>query len=279
EEKRKNFEAGLSVAMGMHQVTKVIRHYLEITKKYNNLQFAMLLQMQIPMIKDIMKALRRGVKNMTEGEPVGDSIGPMVAASFMTKKPKELKEDELVYTEENINGKKCVVVKPKGPGARVGDMGKGMIKLIEKYKPERIITIDAAGKLEGEKEGSTAEGVGVAMGGSGVERYYIEEKATKRRIPLDAIAIKMRPENAISAMTEGVFRAFEEARALVKKNVDRAKKGPVLILGVGNTSGIGNHEKSLEEAKKIIQKNIKRMKSEEAEEKKKRSIWDSLSPF
>ena len=59
---------------------------------------------------------------------------------------------------------------------------------ITEKKIAKIITIDAAAKLEGERTGTIAEGVGVALGGIGVDRTYIENVAVKRKIPLDSIS-------------------------------------------------------------------------------------------
>jgi hypothetical protein len=281
EEVRNNLESGLSGAMTVHQIAKIVRHFLEMTKRYKNLQLAMILQMQLPMIKDIARAALKGTRDLCNGDPVGDGIGPLVIAELIgDEKAKELEGTEMVYARKKIKGRECILVKAKGPGARIGYPGKALDKLIDLYNPDRVITIDAAGKLEGEPTGSVAEGVGVAMGGFGVERYHIEEKTTKKNIPIDAIAIKMRPEEAIFAMKEEVFKSVPTVVATVEKLVQRAPESKkVLILGPGNSSGIGNDKKSLEAAEKAIQENIKKMKQEELEEKKEEGFLDKLSPF
>ncbi|MFB6075587.1 MAG: DUF1512 family protein [Candidatus Aenigmatarchaeota archaeon] len=282
EEKRADIRGGLSGAIATQQIAKIVRHYLELTKKYNNLQIAMMIKMQLPMIKDIARAAVKGTKNMCNGEPVGDTIGPLVVAKMIGNDEfEEMEDHEMIYSEKEINDRKCVLVKAKGPGSRVGLPGKALEDLIDKYKPERIITIDASGKLEGEETGSTAEGVGVAMGGYGVERYQIEEKATKKEIPIDAIAIKMRPEEAIYSMKEEVFDSVDGVIDKVKNALYRAEKGNnVLILGVGNTSGVGNNGENLKETEKKIKKNIKKMKKErEREKQEEKSLMDQLSPF
>ena len=280
-EDRKNIEAGLEAAMMSHQIAKITRHFLELVKKYKNLQIAMIIQMQLPMIKDIAKAALKGTEDLTNGNPIGDTVGPFVATKLIGKdKPKEVKDKETAYAVKKINGRKCVIVKASGPGARTGLIGEAVEKLVKKYKPKRIITIDAASKLEGEKTGSLAEGVGIAMGGIGVQRYEIEEIAVKKKIPMDAIAIKMLQEEAIFGMKEEIYKAVPEAIERVKENLERVPKGKtVMIIGVGNTCGVGNNEKSLPEAEKKIKANIKKMKKEEEEEKKKKkSFWSNFSP-
>lgn len=281
EEEKASLEGGLAGAIATHQIAKIVRHYLELIKKYNNLQLAMVLQMQIPMIKKVARAAVRGTENMCKSEPVGDAIGPYVIAKLIgDSKVKEMEDFETVYTEKEIGNRKCVLVKAKGPGSRTGFPGKTLEKLIDKYNPKRIITIDASGKLEGEKTGSIAEGVGVAMGGFGVERYQIEEKATKKDIPVDAIAVKMRPEEAIYAMKKPVWKSVDEVTQRIENALLRVEEGEnVIILGVGNSCGIGNQEESLEEADKKIKKNIKKLKKEKKKRKEERSILDKLSPF
>ena len=59
-----------------------------------------------------------------------------------------------------------------------------------KTKPDIIIMIDAALKLEGEETGSTAQGFGAAIGGIGTDRFKIEEVAAKHDIPIFAIVVR-----------------------------------------------------------------------------------------
>ena len=47
--------------------------------------------------------------------------------------------------------------------------------------------IDAALKLEGEKTGDIAEGIGVAIGGIGVEKFRIEAQTVKAGVPMYAV--------------------------------------------------------------------------------------------
>ena len=62
----------------------------------------------------------------------------------------------------------------------------------------------------------------------------------------------------------------------MNETIDRTKeKGKIIIVGVGNTSGVGNNKKDAEKAKEIIDKNIKKMK---ARAKKKKKTWFKL-PF
>jgi hypothetical protein len=46
----------------------------------------------------------------------------------------------------------------------------------------------------------------------------------------------------------------------------------VLVVGVGNTSGVGNDARAAEKAEIQVRKNLKMMKAKEKKEKK--SFWD-----
>ncbi len=103
-----------------------------------------------------------------------------------------------------------------------------------------MVTVDAALKFEGEPSGEVAEGVGAAIGGPGVDRYHIEQSASKRHIPMIAIVVKMSNKEAISAMTQQVRLAVDEAIRRVKNTIQASSKSgdTVIVAGIGNTMGI-----------------------------------------
>jgi hypothetical protein len=215
--------------------------------------------------------LFEGTEALTNGWPVGDSVGCMVAARLIgNSKVREMEED-VVVAERKIKGKKVIIMKAKGPGGRLGKLGKAVEKLLKKRKVSKIITIDAAAKLEGEKTGKIAEGVGVAIGGIGVDRAYIENLATKKNIPLDSVVIKMSQEEAIQPIPEAVLKAVPLALQTVERIIENSKD-TVLVVGVGNTCGVGNDGKAAEKAEIEAKKILKMLKKRE--EKEKKSFWD-----
>jgi hypothetical protein len=266
KEKREiNF--GLRAAIGVHMIAKIVRHYVETAKKFKNLQIAMVIQMQLPMIEKLAESELKGTEAFVKGLPVGDSIGPYVAASFM-EKSKPIAEGVMV-AETQILGRKVFVLKAFGPDPHLGRVDEAVVKIVKANRIEKVITIDAAGKLEGEKTGSVAEGVGFAMGG-GVEREIVEAVLLPRKIPLDTIVVKVGMEDAITPMKKEILAAVPKVQELIKESVRRSKKNSKLILiGVGNSCGIGNDKKSLAEADKIIEEHDKKVKAEEAKKKKK----------
>jgi hypothetical protein len=271
KEEQANLVMGLSGAISLYQLAKIVRHYVELVRKTKNLQIGMMLEMQMPMIERISKALFQGTEALTNGWPVGDSIGCLVAAKLIGESKTREVEEDVVLAERNIKKKQVMIIKAKGPGGRLGKLGKAVEKIVKKNKISKIITIDAAAKLEGEKTGKVAEGVGVAIGGIGVDRAYIESLATKKKIPLDSVVIKMSQEEAIQPMSEDILKALPLAIESVEKIIENSR-GKILVVGVGNTSGVGNDARAAEQAEILVRKNIRRMGKEEKGEKK--SFWD-----
>ena len=265
EEEKANIMMGLSGSMGLYQLTKIVRHFLELTKKTKSQYYAMMLQMQLPLIERIAKSLVYGTEALSNGWVIGDGIGPYIAANYIGSDEVKIDEENAVCKKKR-NGKEIIVIKAKGPGGRTGNPGKILEQISKKEKIAKIITIDAAAKLEGEETGSVAEGIGVAMGGIGVERSYIEDVAVRNKIPIDSIIVKMSQEEAIMSMKKPILDAVPKVMEILDETVDRTKdKGAIVIIGVGNTSGVENDGKNVkkigEEIKKVNEKIKKREKS------------------
>lgn len=272
KEEKANMTMTLAGAISLNQIMKVVRHFVETAKKTKNLQIAMLVQMQLPLIEKIAKAMLKGTEAFSHGWPVGDSIGPHIASYMIGEtKAKDIADDETIVAKKKIRGKTVYIIRAKGPGGRLGKLGIAVDKIVRKKKIAKIITIDAAAKLEGEKTGSIAEGVGVAIGGIGVERSYIERLATEKDIPLDTVVVKMGQDEAIMPMRAEILAAAPSVIRIVEDNIARTK-GAVIVVGVGNCTGIGNSKKEAQKAepeiKKIAAAHRKKEKEEEKERKK-----------
>jgi hypothetical protein len=266
--KQRNIKNALAGAIMTHQVAKIVRHYLELIKKYKMYQLALVIQMQIPLISRMAKAAMNATFAFLDGAPIGDGAGSLVAANLMKGKVKKIEKDEFVVVRTKINGRDVWIAKAEGPGASIGYPGKFLQKFLKRQRINRIITIDAAMKLEGEKTGTIAEGVGVAMGGSGVDRYEIEQIAVKRNIPLDAVAVKVSQEEALMPMKKEILKSVPKAIDAVKAAINRgSKREKILIIGVGNTCGIGNDYKSIKDTEKILKKYLRKI---EMKKKKKK---------
>jgi hypothetical protein len=238
-----NLENTLEAAMALHMIYKVIRHFYLLGKKTLSLYVIMQIQMVLPLIMQQAEAYAQALRAFSVGQPIGDGAGPLVAGKLMQGyETKEIARD-VVVAEVPIEGRIAYVLKAKGPGGNVGKPGEGISRIIKQKKGKiaTIIMIDAALKLEGEKPGEVAEGVGAAIGGPGVEQYKIEESIMEKKIPLNAIIIKQDLGDAVSPMRKEIFEAADPVITRIKRLIlERTKKGDnVIIAGIGNTIGIG----------------------------------------
>jgi len=238
-----NLENTLEAAMALHMIYKVIRHFYLLGKKTLSLYVIMQIQMVLPLIMQQAEAYAHALRAFSFGQPIGDGAGPLVAAKLMRGyETKEIARD-VVMAEVPIEGRTAYVLKAKGPGGNVGKPGEGISQIIKEKKGKiaTVIMIDAALKLEGEKPGEIAEGVGAAIGGPGVEQFKIEEAILKNKIPVNAIIVKQELGDAVSPMRKEIFDAADSVITRIKRLIlERTKKGDtVIIAGIGNTIGIG----------------------------------------
>jgi|UniRef100_A0A7J2U532 hypothetical protein len=237
-----NIAVSLSVTSALYTVYKILRHYYLIGRKYENWILLMQLYLMLPQLVRELIPYVKAVETFAKGVPVGDSVGPVVAYRLAGLSPRIDIEEDTVYSVTEIEGRKIYVIKAKGPGATVGRPGKAVAKMAEMlgYKVARIITIDAALKLEGEPTGLVAEGSGAAIGDIGPEKIEIERVAVRCNAPLDAVIVKMSNEEAIKPMTKDVAEGVEKAYQMVLEIIrNRTKPGDnVIIVGIGNTVGV-----------------------------------------
>jgi len=243
ETQTNNLENMLEAALALNIIYKVIRHYYIFGKKTLSLYIIMQLQMILPLIMREAEAYASALKAFTHGQPIGDGAGALVAAKLMRGYEKTKVEKDIVVAKVPIEGRTAYVLKAEGPGANVGKPGEAIKQIIEQNdgKISLALVIDAGLKLEGEKPGEVAEGVGVAIGGPETEKYKVEEGALKHKVPVNAIIIKEDVGDAVSPMRKEIFDAGDEAIQRIKRLIlERTKEGDsIIIAGVGNTIGIG----------------------------------------
>lgn len=260
EEELKTLATGIGGAIILNQIHKLINHYIGLIRKTKNLQVALLVQMQAPLIERIANSYYKGIKTILNMHPIGDGIGPMVAGLLIDKKDKIKEQRECIIVKKKVLGKTVFILRAKGPGARLGELGKVASELIKKEKIKKVITIDAAAKLEGEPTGSIAEGIGVAIGGVGIDKAFIEEVSTKHGTKLHAIVIKMSQEEAVKPMHPVVFNARKKVIEKLQEIISESKEKKVLIIGVGQSSGVPNTKEEIENPRmeRIIKENWER---------------------
>ena len=243
EANSKTLQNVIEATIAVFFIFRIIRHFLLLGKKTKSTFLIMQIYMQLPLIMIFAKAYFEALKCFAEGKPIGDGIGPLVAARLMRGgEPKEVAK-EVVAVEKDINNRNVIIVKAKGPGGTVGKPGLGVKNVIEEKegKVARVIMIDAALKLEGEVTGDVIEGVGAAIGDPGPEKHKIEESGVKYNIPIDAIIVKQSIEDALTSMKKSIATSADEVIRRIHWIINnQTNEGDtVVVAGIGNTLGVG----------------------------------------
>ena len=230
----------LEIVTTLQLLHKIVRHLFLTAKKQNNYPLILPLQMMLPFIMEQAEALKDAIPAFKQAQPIGDGIGPLVVGGMMLDTKKQKAEFETVYSESEFNGRKLILLKAEGPYATVGRPGEATESLIEKLKPNIIIMVDAALKLEGEDTGSIAQGFGAAIGGIGTDRFKIEAVAAKYNIPILALVVRQSVKDAITLMKKENSDQTENVRKQVYEMItDNSNPNQtVLVIGVGNTMGV-----------------------------------------
>jgi len=232
----------LEATLGLNQLYKIVRHYYLLGKKTLSFYVIMQLQMILPLVMKESEAYASYLRASTVGQPIGDGVGALVAAKLMYGRDKRKVAKDIVVSEVPLEGRTTYVLKAEGPGANGGKPGEAIKQILEEKegKIALVIVVDAAQKLEGEKTGEVAEGVGVAIGGLGVDKYKVEETAAKYKVPVHAVLIKEDTEDVVSTMKKTIFDGAEAATEKIKRLIrENTKEGDsVIIAGIGITMGI-----------------------------------------
>ncbi|HLG37591.1 MAG TPA: DUF1512 domain-containing protein, partial [Nitrososphaera sp.] len=199
----------LEAATALNMIYKIVRHFYLMGKRTTSMFVLVQLQMVMPLLLEEAEALQKAIGAFKRGLPIGDGIGPMVVGKMMLGKEKKLAARETVFSEEQYKGRKLYLLKAEGPAGTVGRPGEAITRLAKdlRIKFDAIIMIDAALKLEGERTGDVAEGIGAAIGGIGVEKYQIEDVATQLDIPVYAVIVKQSVQDAITVMRKEIADA------------------------------------------------------------------------
>lgn len=232
----------LEAATALNMIYKVVRHFFLMGKRTTSMFVLVQLQMVMPLLLEEAEALKKAISAFQKGQPIGDGIGPMIVGRMMLGKEKFQAAKETVWAEGEYAGRKLYLLKAEGPSGTVGRPGEAIQRLVGDLgiKIDAIVMIDAALKLEGERTGDVAEGVGAAIGGIGVEKYQIEDVATRFEIPLYAVIVKQSVQDAITVMRKEIADSFDKVTQTVHAVIeDKTTEGQsVLVIGVGNTMGV-----------------------------------------
>lgn len=233
----------LEVATALNMIHKIVRHYYLLGKKTNSYFLLVQLQMIMPLVLQEADALVSAVDTFKLSQPIGDGIGAVIASRYMLNQTKQNVAKDTVMAVTEYKGRTLYVLKAEGPMGYVGQPGVALQRLVEEMNVSlnAIIMVDAALKLEGEKTGDIAEGIGAAIGGIGVDKFQIEEVAAKHKIPLYAVLIKQSILEAITIMRKEIAEASDKVVSTITRVIEeKTKEGDkILLAGIGNTLGVG----------------------------------------
>jgi len=237
-----NLQNLVEATQALNNMYRVVRHFYLLGKKDGTLYGTMQIQMQLPAIMEEAEAYVSFLDAFKQGSPVGDGIGALAASKLIADHSKFEVAKDMIAAETTIDGRRVLVTKAKGPGGTVGKSGDAVSNLIETNQGNvsLVVMIDAGLKLEGEDSGDIAEGVGAAIGGVGVDKYKIEEVATKFKIPVYAIVVKESLKEVLAPITKPISHAADSVISRLKGIIqERTREGDtVIVVGVGNTIGI-----------------------------------------
>jgi hypothetical protein len=237
-----NLQNLLEAAQTLNSLYRVVRHFYLLGKKEGTLYSTVQVQMQLPAIMEEAEAYLSFLDAFKQDKPIGDGAGALTASKIMAGQERREIAKEMVVAEITIDGRRVLATKAKGPGGAVGKVGDAVSNLIEanEGKVGLVVMVDAGLKLEGEDTGEVAEGIGAAIGGIGVDKYKIEEVATKYKVPVYAIIVKESLKEVLAPMNEPISRAVDTVVARLRTVLqERTKEGDtVIVVGVGNTLGI-----------------------------------------
>ena len=242
-----NLENLVEAAGAVDYIYRLIKHFLIMGKKSKSYILLMQISMQLSIILGMAKSYYRATKAFSEGSPIGDGLGPMVAGSFVrnvTQKD-DVEAVEIakntIMQEVDFEDRTIYVIRARGPGGTVGKPGTAIKNVVEEKDISRIFMIDAGLKLSSDKTGSIVVGVGAAIGGIGVEKFFIEDSSTKKDIPIDALICRQSLENAITVMTRPITQSVPDIVEKIKMGIRKrtVKGSKIIVAGIGNTIGIG----------------------------------------
>jgi hypothetical protein len=237
-----NLQNLVEATQALNSMYRVVRHFYLLGKKDGTIYSNMQIQMQLPTIMEEAEAYVSFLDAFKQGKPVGDGVGALAARKLIAEHSTVEVAKDMIAAETTIDGRRVLVTKAKGPGGTVGKSGDAVNNLLESNQGNvsLVVMIDAGLKLEGEDSGDIAEGVGAAIGGIGVDKYKIEEAATKFKIPVYAIVVKESLKEVLAPIAEPISRATDGVISRLKGIIqEQTREGDtVIVVGVGNTIGI-----------------------------------------
>ena len=235
----------VEASRALNYIYKVVNHSYALAKKFKSYWLLLQLNALLPFIAEEVRAFENAVDALVKHVPIGDSAGPLTVGTLIREIGARDSgidvEDTSVYVG-GLGDRQLVLVKARGPGSTTGRLDEALRKVLAIWggSASLVITVDALVKLESEKSGEVVEGYGVAIGGTGVEKYGVEEVLTEYGLKPYAVLIKMSGEEGLSPMSKELYEACIRAKERIKNIVlENSEPGEtVIVIGVGNTVGV-----------------------------------------
>jgi hypothetical protein len=236
-EKVENLKQMFREAIMLNRIYKILRELYISSKKSRSLETVMTSTMNLSLFIRDANIHFKALKAYVDPQPIGNGIAPLAASKLIENSPFEI-EDGVVVSEREYNGRDLVIIKPKGPGARMRNLGRvAEAKIRKEKKVAGVVVITAQVKLEGEKSAVITPATGVPLI-SEPDKYRLEELASQRKIPLISIIEKMSEEEYYTRMTDEIRNTVPEIIEKVEDIIGQWDKGKVIVIGSGNTMSI-----------------------------------------
>lgn len=258
------YSAIVEITSNILMLYKIVRHLIIMYKKFKIAAMVMYAASLMPLILEMNKAFQGALKCFRENLPIGDSIGSLIVSELVKdygiEKWKLLEDCDILEAQVIDKGREITFARARE--MTVGDLADyvRIRKTSNGYRLSKIISIDASIGFYGEPLGGFAKGVGVACGGSGVERRIMETvgcETTTYIVKMDIVSaygemypakVKKRSLFGRIAAKFGKKKQPEVDLSIVKnkdviierikEEIEETKGDRILILGIGNAIGV-----------------------------------------
>jgi hypothetical protein len=221
----------------LNRIYKILRETYLSSKKSRSLEMMIQSTMNLSLLIRDARIRFKAVKAYLDPPPIGNGIAPLAASKLIEDSRFRVK-DGVVISERKYKGRDIVIIKPKGPGARMRNLGRvAEAKIMDEKKVAGVIVISAQVKLEGEKSATITPATGVAFILE-PDKYRLEELSSQRKIPLISIIVKMSEEEYHTKMTDEIRNTIPKIIEKFEDIIGHLDEGKVIVIGSGNTMSI-----------------------------------------
>lgn len=223
-------------ASRLSRVYKLVRHLYLTGVKSKNLAGVIQALSQLPFLEITAERSFNMLKCYLQEpkQPIGCGIGPLVARALIEGAEKVDVRGGAVVAERVLHGKRAVIIKPKGPGARTEeDAGEILLEEVRRLKNPSIVLVSAQPKLKGENSVAVVQGAGAAITYEPL-KFELESMAVRKKFPILSVLVKLSEEELSSRVNRHSQTLVEKALEVVE-NIVKTLNEPIIIAGLGNS--------------------------------------------